>query len=146
MEQESKPPSQVETREQRKARLSVECEAQIALDTEQINQLEIEHGDSNIAVVRCPFTDGLPVLLAVRTPKQIEIQRHRTMISKGSSGAKIDLLAATKALEELGTLCCVYPDRDTLARVVAARPVALSDLGGAAANLAKTSAEVEGKD
>lgn len=139
--------AKTETRDERKARLSAERDVQLALDQEQINLLEIEFGDSNVAVVVSPYTPGLPVQLAVRTPKTVEVKRYRSTVASAiKPNGKTDSLAAVKAAEDLGTLCCVYPDRETLEKVAEARPTVLTDLGLAALKLAQTTAENEGKD
>jgi hypothetical protein len=128
-----------ETREERKARIKEAEETQYELDMEQINDLELTHGDSNIAVVRVPYTEGLPVCIAVRTPKPNEIKRWRAMY-KGKSTE-----ADTQALEDLARVCCVYPDKNTLLQVLEARPAMLINMADAAVSLSTSSRALEGK-
>jgi hypothetical protein len=146
MSEEKKKP---ETREERKARIELEKTAQKELDLERINELEIEWGDENIKVLEVNYTEGFPVLLAVRTAKPAELKKYRADMSgalKGVGGkASFDGSSANKASENLGTLTCVYPDREVLLALAEKRPAILADLGNASVELAKTSLENEGK-
>lgn len=126
-------------RAQRKAKLAEDERAQRALDLEAIDALEVEHGDSSVAVVEMPYTSGLPTCAAVRCPKPAEIKRYQARLREQKPDP-------AKAAEELGAVCQVYPpageDRDALH---AARPGLLVQLGTEAVKLSIGRAESEGK-
>ena len=132
-------PTRAELREQRKADLKKAEQEQYERDLEAIDDLEVLHGDSNIGVRRVAYTPGLPVLLAVRTPKPAEVKRYRSRIKPQ------DLESATAAAIELQSVCRVYPDDATFAKVLAARPGVDAQLGAKAVELATAASESEGK-
>jgi hypothetical protein len=119
---------------------------QKATDLEAISELEIEHGDTNISTLECPYTPGLPVMLAVRTPKPAEMKRYRDGCKPDKNG-RSDALGPAILLAEI---CRVYPPRDEdgtalYARVCEARPGVNVQLGVLAVKLAAGKAEDEGK-
>lgn len=128
-------------RAERKADLAKQKAAQMAVDLEAIDALEVELGDSNVANVEVGFVPGLPVLAAIRCPKPAEIKRYRARLKpvKGEPGDNI------AAAEELGAACRIYPDADTFAAMCAARGGLVVQLGLEAAKLSVGKAEDEGK-
>jgi hypothetical protein len=69
MSEESKELTREEKRALRKAELAKLEEVQRQIDLEAIDDLEVQHGDSNIAVLRVPHTPNLPVLVAGGAPR-----------------------------------------------------------------------------
>lgn len=117
-------------REARKAQLESARSEQIAVDLEAIDALEVEHGDSNIAEVEIPFTAGLPVKLAVRTPKPVELKRYRDRLRKNKD-------QQLEAAQELAAVTWVYPsDKEVQKAVLEARPGVDGQLGVTALQLA----------
>ena len=87
-----------------------------AQDLAAISELEVQHGATNIAVVEVPFSaEDLPVCVAVRTPKPAEVSRYRDRV-------KAEDADTARAAIELAESCLVYPDAETFARQVKARP------------------------
>lgn len=127
----------------RKAAIQEKCDAQKALDLEAVNDLEEAHGDSNIVVIDVPFTEGLPTLVAGRCPTKLELKRYRARVQPRKDGKPVD---AVGAAEEIASVCQVYPEKDTYALVLDARPGLHVQLGLAVLRLATGKAEEEGKD
>jgi hypothetical protein len=126
----------------RKAGLQEPRDEQRAADLEAVDALEIEHGDSNVATLEVPFTPGLPTLLAARCPKPIELKRYRDTVKTKKDGTPGDPIGAAIMV---GGVCRVYPDAETFAKVLEARPGVDVQLGLAALKLASAKAEDEGK-
>jgi hypothetical protein len=127
-----------ESREERKARLTEEAKAQREIDLAAINDIEIELGDSNVAVLDYPYTPGLSVCAAVRVLTDIETKRYRARVK----GEDAD---ATAAAEEVGRACVMYPKGDALAALAKSRPGLWVQLGLASLRMAAGRAEAEGK-
>ncbi len=127
----------------RKAQLKADEEAQRLTDLEAVDALECEHGDSNIATLRVPFTPGLPVLLAVRCPNPVEVKRYRSEVKAKKDGTPGDNL---KAAQDLCAVCLVYPSKEVFAESLKARPGIDAQLGLLAAGLGAGAANAEGKD
>lgn len=121
------------SREKRKAALAEARAAQKLEDLKAIDALELELGDSNVCIVELPYTPGLPVLIAARCPSSTEVKRFQDRLRKGKDGDDPDPLAATR---EVGAACRKYPDAETWAKVLEARPGALLQLGNEAMKLA----------
>jgi hypothetical protein len=128
-----------ERRAARKANLSDEEKAQYELDLEAVDALEQEHGDSNVHVLRVPYTPGLPVLVAVRAPRDPEVKRFRAKASGD------DVLKKVEASAELGESCRLYPDKDVFDQLVKARPNLKIDCGVKALGLVVAKSADEGK-
>lgn len=130
-------------RDERKAAIEESRIAQRAVDLEAIDPLEVEHGDTNVAIVEVPFTPGLPTMAAARTPTDPEMKRyqHRVKIKK-VDGEMPDFNAA---YVELATSTLIYPDADTFAKMAAARPAIKFQLGLAAVKLAQAVEQAQGK-
>ncbi len=124
----------------RKAKLDEQHAEQLATDLEAVDALETEHGDSNVAVLRVPFTPGQPALCAARCPNTHEIKRYRDRIRK--DGGKGDPVAAA---EEIAAVCRVYPDADTYKAMLDARPGIHVQLGVEAVKLASGQADADQK-
>jgi hypothetical protein len=128
-----------EKRAARKAELSADESEQHVTDLEAIDALEVQHGDSNVHVLRVPFTPGLPVLVAVRAPKPPEVKRFRARVKSE------DKDQAIHAAEELGESCVIYPDRETFAQLLKERPNLNVDCGTKALSLVVAKSDSEGK-
>lgn len=110
-----------------------------AQDLAAIFDLEVQHGATNIAVIEVPFSsEDLPVCVAVRTPKSAEVARYRDRV-------RGDDADTARAAIELAESCLVYPDAETFARQVKARPGINTQCGVQAIRLAAGKAESEGK-
>ena len=137
-----------EERRLRKEALEKQYDEQHAADLAALNALEVEYGDGNVKAIKIPFEPGLPTLVVVRKPKPPEHSRYRTEVKPKANGKPGD---AVKGAEDLGTLCLVYPpkdtdDADTRARLLEARPGLLSQAGVEAATMAYGETVDEGKD
>lgn len=131
--------SEVEKKRQdRKLILAKQRDEQYAKDLEAIDALEVEHGDTNIAILEVPFTLGMPVLAAVRTPTDPETKRYRSRVQAKNA----DTAAAS---EEVGMSCVVYPTGDVLEALLQARPGVRVQLGTSALGLATATAKAEEK-
>jgi hypothetical protein len=114
------------------------------MDLEEIDLLEEKHGHANISVYEVPYSDDdTPVLLAVRTPRPVEIKRYRDTVRPDSEGVPGD---TAKAAEDLGEVCCVYPAADMLTKIRTQRPGVMTQLGLASLGLGVAKAEKRGKD
>jgi hypothetical protein len=107
-------------------------------DLEAIEKLRVEHGRSNVAVVEVPFTPGLPVLIATRCATPVEVKKFQDRLRED----KPDHAAAAR---EVGAVCRVYPDADTWANLIAARPIVAVQAGTAALTLASGKIREAGK-
>ncbi len=113
-------------------------EEQYAKDIVRVDELELEHGDDRVAVLKMPsFVPGLPTLVVVRTPEPAKFNRFRQMIRKANqnaemTGAAKDLLAAS---------CVLYPDEETYGRMRESWPSIHDSVGVEAIRLG----ESEGK-
>lgn len=126
----------------RKAALADQRNAQLAIDLEAIDALEVELGDSNIAVIDIPYTPGLPTCMAVRCPNGPEAKRYKSRIKGAAQNKEVDGIGAA---EDVGLVCVVYPDKETTAQLVAARPTVLTDCGVAALKMSGGKAVEAGK-
>lgn len=129
-------------RAERKAAANPARDAQRVVDLNAVNDLEIEHGDSNVGVINVPYSDGLPTCAAVRAPKPAELKRFRVRVTPKHEKDRPDTAAAS---EELAATCVIYPDAETYARLCIARPGLAVQLGSKAVDLATGKAEAEGK-
>jgi hypothetical protein len=125
-------------RAERKATTATARAAQYRKDIEKVDELEVEHGDDRIAVLKMPsFVPDLPTLVVIRTPASNVFNRFRQMVRKANSnteaiGAAKDLLAAS---------CVLYPDEATYTRMREAWPSIHDNAGVEAIRLG----ESEGK-
>ena len=133
-------------RAERKAALAEEQAKQELLDLEALDAAEIQYGDSSVCHVDVAFTPGLPTMAIARTPKPIEIKRYQDMGAKAKRDGGVNVEAAIAAAKALTAVVLVYPDKETFARMVEARPQLDCDVGLAALKLAKGKAADEGKD
>lgn len=113
---------------------------QLVEDLTAINELEIEHGDENIATLRVDrYIDGLPVMIAVRAPKPVEVKRFRSRMKQRNADAHA-------ACEEVGRACLLYPNAETFDKLAEHRPMLPADSGGLAIQILRTRSESEGKE
>lgn len=137
-------------REARKAKAQEAADAQRAIDTEAIDQIESELGDASIKAADLPHKVGLVTKIAVRCPTKGEIARYRTMTKPDKKGRPADGAAAN---ESLGAVCRVYPRDDegkdgesaAFDAVCEAFPGVLGQCGMLAAALSVAEEEKEGK-
>lgn len=119
---------------------------QRVIDLDKIAELEDAHGDTNIKALDVPYVEGLPTMVAVRTPTDPEIKRYRHRIVSGRKpGQDADPAAGIRASEELADVCRAYPDDEQYEALRAARPGIHLQLGNAASKLSTASDESQGK-
>ncbi len=133
----------------RRAASDTASEEQRANDLEAIDVLEGQLGDSNVSTITVPYSDGLPVVAAVRCPKPAEMKRYRdrTKVQLANPGqrkppAAPDLVAAA---EELALVCLIYPSREAFEAMCEARPGLCAQAGVMAAELALGKQDEESK-
>jgi hypothetical protein len=136
---------QIRIRAERKKALQAQADAQRAQDLEKINELEVEHGDTNVIVLDVPYTPGLPTCVAARTPTDPEIKRYRHRVNEGRKGQEIDPKAAQRASEELADVVVIFPSKDDFEAICKARPAVRAQLGAASTKLSQAREEAEGK-
>lgn len=129
----------------RAARKQLQAQAateQKVKDLEALDELEIKHGDENIAALDVQYVSGLPTIVAVRTPKSVEMKRYRARVKGADKNPEL----AVQAAVELAKVCLVYPDGETFARMAEARPNLEVDAGALALNLCISARQAEGKE
>jgi hypothetical protein len=127
-----------ERRAERKAATQKERNAQYAIDVEKVDELEQEHGDTRIRVLKLPsFVAGLPTLIVVKTPSDAQMKRFRTMVRKAAADAE----EIGKAKDLLAASVVVYPDELTYARMKVAWGAIHDSVGNAAIEMG----QAEGK-
>jgi hypothetical protein len=131
-----------ERRAARKAAAEKAREEQYAKDLEALDELEQEHGDGKVVQLDLPaFTVGLPTMVVVRTPTDVEHRRYRDMVRR--SKGKGDEIG--KATDLLADVCRVYPDDDTYEAVRKAHPGVHDSIAVQAIKLAEARTAEEGK-
>lgn len=128
-------------REARKAALAEARAVQRTEDLKRVNDLEIEHGDENVAVVHVGrYTPGIATLGVVRAIRKAELKRFRDRVR----GDKPDYSAAA---EEAGLSALLYPSKDSelWKATTEAVPGFLVRLGTAAVQLSAGLEQSEGK-
>lgn len=128
---------------EREAEIAEARAEQKLLDLDAIDALKASLGDSNVAIVDVPFTPGLPVLVAARCPSPAEVKRFQDKLVKRN--AEDDMPDPIAAAREVGAACRKYPDDETWAKVLAARPGVLVQLGNEALKLAAGRTRAVGK-
>lgn len=126
----------------RKAAQSQAAAAQKVTDLEALDELEIKHGDENVAALDVQYVSGLPTVVAVRTPKPAELKRYRARVKGADKNPEL----AVQGAIELAKTCLVYPDSETFARMAEARPNLEIDAGTLALNLCISARETEKKE
>jgi hypothetical protein len=115
-------------------------EEQYAKDLVHVDELEIEHGDDRVAVLKTSsFVAGLPTVVVVKTPAPSEFKRYRQMVRKAGL-QKLEAVGAARDM--LAAECVAYPDKETYERMKEAWPSIHDNVGGEAVRLG----EAEGKD
>lgn len=131
-------------RSARKAALAEQERAQLAIDLAALDDLEVAHGDSNVARLDVPYTPGLPTMAVVRVPKPAEVKRYRARLKEKNPDPQA-------AADEIGASTRVYPPRppdetpDVFDAMCEARPGLVGQLGVAAMGLAVAREHDEGK-
>lgn len=88
-------------------------------DLEQVDKLEVEHGDDRLGILEMSsFVAELPTLVVVKHPSEEYVRRYRAKVRKArkQSGA-VDGEAIGAAADELGECSVIYPDKETYARM-----------------------------
>lgn len=131
----------------RKAAAEACREVQLASDLDAIDSIEAERGDSNVAVIRLPYTRDLPAAVAVRVPSLAEMKRYRDRVRPSKDGRNRDVQPdQVQPAEEIGATCRVYPTDETVFRALCeARPGLLVQMGVRALELGSGREESEGK-
>lgn len=130
-------------RAERLALLAEREAEQRCVDLEAIMAIEDEHGPTNMAAVKVPWTrDGLVCMVAVRTASANEVKRFQGMIKPRRDGSPGD---AGAAHELTGRACLVYPSKEAFAELCAARPGLAFQAGYQALKLAEGRAEEDTK-
>jgi hypothetical protein len=131
-----------------RAALEAQREEQEASDLEAIADLEVEHGPSNVSVLRINYAPGLPSLIAVRVPSKPEMKRYRDMIKPGTdSRNKVKVGDFDAAYTQVGRTCLVYPPEGDLREALYDQRSAVQlEAGHAAVKLGETREADEGKD
>jgi hypothetical protein len=132
-----------EKRAERKKALEAPYAEQRLVDVEALDSLEIEHGDSNVTHVDVPFTPGLPTLVAGKCPTPDLVKRYQARITPKKDGSAH--MSPADAASEIGAACRAYPDAETFAKIVEARPGIVVQLGVECLKLAAGRASSEGK-
>lgn len=147
---EEKPPTPAERlaaseakREARKAKLKDGEDAQRALDTEAISEIEERLGDSRVKVVNVPYNPGHVVKVAIRCPEHAEIKKYRYQVKPRKDGKQPDVALAH---EEIGEACLVYPSEDKFSALCDLLPGLKGQLGIHAVALSVGEEEAAGKD
>ncbi|HEY3499767.1 MAG TPA: hypothetical protein VGK73_33980 [Polyangiaceae bacterium] len=147
-EKKLSPLEQVEARRAAKREASQAAhDAQAVIDLTAIADLEDQYGFENVAVMVLPHLAlGLPVRVAVRAPTPAELKRYRDRL-KPTRGRRNEEIPgdATRAHEELGPACLVYPAPDVFEKLCEVRPALPGQLGVQAALLGSAKEETAGK-
>lgn len=128
--------------------LDVQRVEQEAADLEAIADLEVEHGPSNVAVLRINYAPGLPSLVAVRIPSKAEMKRYRDTIKPGTGrGGQLKVGDFDLAYSQIGGACIVYPPAGELRDALLDQRSAVKvEAGHAAVKLGESRDADEGKD
>ncbi len=124
-----------------------EADTQRAIDLEAIEALEAEHGYSGVSAVRVKYVEGLPTMIAVRTPRPAEMKRFRDSVTpRKHPRTGVDQTPNYgAATEQLGAACLNYPSPEVFAELCEKRPGAAVGAGSEALKLAATEDEDAGK-
>jgi hypothetical protein len=132
----------------RKAAASTARDEQRAADLERLDELECEHGDSNVSCLDFDFQPGLPTMVIVVAPKRMFIRRYQDRIKPKKDGRQGD---AQEAAEELAAVSIAYPDvrteegREVFERMLEHRAGLKVQCGGEALKLAVGREQDSGK-
>jgi hypothetical protein len=117
---------------------------QYAKDLAAVDALECEHADwgmLDISLRVTNFVPGVPSLVGVRAPKELEYKRFFQQINRaGNADAKM------AAHEQLAKTCWVYPPEDAQRKAMCeANPGLIAGVGNLAIKLAELKSDEEGK-
>ncbi len=129
-----------EARAKRKAERAKAQRAQYATDLEHLDLLEQERGDGAVTSLSVD-RDGFPTLVIVRCPTEPEVKRFRTQTRPVGDKTPDPTIPA----ETVGSMCLLYPDKDTFAKMCVAVPGLHAQAGAAALELATAKAHDLGK-
>jgi hypothetical protein len=128
-------------RDARKAALQAARDEQRLADFTRLNELELEHGDDNVAAVEVQrYAPGLTTLVVVRALRRVELKRWRDKTSK-------DKADQNAAADEAGLCALLYPERESAewAAICDLVPGVVTRAGLAAVQLAAGVEQLEGK-
>ncbi len=137
--------SEIEARRAaRKAAADESRAIQYAKDLEAIDALEAENpswGMLDISLRVTNFVPGVPCLVGVRSPNELEYKRFFQSINRaGNADAKM------MAHEQLAKTCWVYPENDDARKAMtSSNPGLIAGVGNLAIKLAELKSEEEGK-
>ncbi len=101
-------------RAKRKASADEARDVQRLKDLEELDKLEIEHGDGIVSALDTPsFVEGLPTLVVVKAPAPDYMKRFRQQVRKASKSVE----AIGNAQDMLAASCVAYPDTGTYERM-----------------------------
>jgi hypothetical protein len=128
-------------RQARKDAIEASKIEQSVLDLMALDALEEEHGQGNVAMIIVQYSPGLPTFAVAKAASKAQLTKYRARIREGQP--KPD---ATRAAEELGEQCRLYPAGDLWDTLAAARPGILAQIGTQAISLVVGMTEEEAKN
>ncbi len=129
-------------RAERKAAAEKARAEQYERDLEAVDELEAKSGSElNISLRVTNFVPGVPCLVGVRAPSELEYKRFFQSVNRaGNADAKM------AAFEQLAKTCWAYPDNeDSRKAMLGANPGLLANVGNLATKLAELQSDAEGK-
>jgi hypothetical protein len=130
-----------ERRQARKDAIDAARVEQSVLDLMALDALEEEHGQGNVAMIIVQYSPGLPTFAVARAANKAQLTKYRARIKEGQP--KPD---ATRAAEELGEQCRLYPTGELWEALATARPGILAQIGTQAISLVVGMSEEEAKN
>ena len=119
--------------EEQRAKATAAKEEQQVIDAQALFDAGEEHGVDKIREVpMTSYIPGLPTLVIIRRPTQIEHKRFTDQTAK--KGAETP--EYIRAAEQLASACVIYPPKEVYAEMYAECPGIKVPIGVAAANLA----------
>jgi len=127
----------------RKAELDEQRKVQLALDLEQLDELELKHGDNLVVRINVDrYVPDLPTMAVFRLPNPAETKRYKAQIQPRKNGQPGDAIAAA---ETLGQAALLYPEPDVFTRMCETFTTLLTNAAVTAIKASEGRAEEEGK-
>lgn len=131
-------------RAERKSALAVKKEEQKVKDLEALDALEIEHGDGSVCALQVEgYREGIPTMVVLKAPSQVEYKRFTDMIARAS--VKNSTSARVDAQHLIGKTCWLYPEKEEQTKMLEAFPGLLLAIALKATQLAEATQVEEGK-
>ncbi len=129
----------------RKADIATAREAQLAVDLEALDALEVEHGDGKVERLDVErFVPPHPTFIVLRTPSSVQYKRFCDQVSRAAKHG--DPKARRDAENMLGESCWVYPaDAEQRKAMLDEFPGLLLSVAIRAAKLVEANEVEEGK-